>query len=84
MRTLLGLLRAVVPLAAPAEPYTPKSDAETVQRLKQRVASNLKTTFASAYTKDVSLAQALSREEIAIYSKRATAAKYLVCPNKDL
>ena len=55
-----------------------------MQRLKQRVASNLKTTFASAYTKEVSLAQALSREEIAIYSKRATGAKYLVCPNKDL
>ncbi len=64
--------------------FLQKAGAETVQRLKQRVASNLKTTFASAYTKDVSLAQALSREEIAIYSKRATAAKYLVCPNKDL
>lgn len=64
--------------------FLEKAGAETVQRLKQRVASNLKTTFASAYTKDVSLAQALSREEIAIYSKRATAAKYLVCPNKDL
>ena len=64
--------------------FLEKAGAETVQRLKQRVASNLKTTFASAYTKEVSLAQALSREEIAIYSKRATAAKYLVCPNKDL
>ena len=32
----------------------------------------------------VSLVQALSPEEIAIYSKRATGEKYLVCPNKDL
>ena len=55
-----------------------------MQRLKQRVAWNLKTTFASAYTTQVSLAQALSREAIALYSKRATGEKYLVCPNRDL
>ncbi|HEU0203632.1 MAG TPA: zinc-binding dehydrogenase [Burkholderiaceae bacterium] len=64
--------------------FLQKASAETVQRLKQRVASNLKTTFASAYTKEVSLAQALRADEISVYSKRATGAKYLVCPNKDL
>ena len=63
--------------------FLQKAGAETVQRLKQRVASNLKTTFASAYTKEVSLARALSPEEIAIYSKRATGEKYLVRPNAD-
>jgi NADPH:quinone reductase len=64
--------------------FLQKAGAETVQRLKQRVASNLKTTFASAYSKQVSLAQALSRDQIASYSQRATGEKYLVCPNKDL
>jgi NADPH2:quinone reductase len=63
--------------------FLQKAGAETVQRLKQRVASNLKTTFASVYTKEVSLARALSPEEIAIYSKRATGEKYLVRPNAD-
>jgi NADPH2:quinone reductase len=64
--------------------FLQKAGAETVQRLKQRVASNLKTTFASAYTEEVSLAQALSPEVIVTYGKRATGAKYLVRPNKDL
>ena len=63
--------------------FLQKAGAEAVQHLKQRVASNLKTTFASAYTKQVSLARALSPEEIAIYSKRATGEKYLVRPNAD-
>lgn len=36
MRLLLALLLAA-PLAAPAEPFTPKSDAEAVQRLPYRV-----------------------------------------------
>jgi NADPH2:quinone reductase len=64
--------------------YLQKAGAATVQRLKQRVAASLKTTFASAYSKQVSLAQALSADEIAVYGKRATGGKYLVCPNKDL
>ena len=64
--------------------FLQKASAETVQRLKQRVATSLKTTFASAYSKQVSLAQALSAEEIAVYGKRATGEKYLVCPNQDL
>jgi hypothetical protein len=64
--------------------FLQKAGAATVQRLKQRVASSLKTTFASAYSKQVSLAQALRADEIAVYGKRATGEKYLVCPNKDL
>jgi NADPH:quinone reductase len=63
--------------------FLQRASAETVQRLKQRVASSLKTTFASTYTKEVSLAQALNPGEIAIYSKRATGEKYLVRPNAD-
>ena len=51
------------------------------QALRQRVADELKTTFASSYTKEVTLAEALQVEEIAVYGKRATGLKYLIRPN---
>ena len=41
-----------------------------------------KTTFASTYTKEISLAGALSLAEIAVYSKMSTGAKYLINPSK--
>jgi hypothetical protein len=52
------------------------------QKLRQRVAAELKTTFASHYTKVVSLQEALKLENIAVYSKRATGEKFLINPNK--
>ena len=51
-------------------------------RLRQRVVDELKTTFASHYTKVVSLAEALDPANIAVYAKRATGEKYLINPNK--
>ena len=51
------------------------------QKLHERVVAELKTTFASHYTKVVSLAEALHLEEIAVYSKLATGGKYLINPN---
>ena len=51
-------------------------------KLRQRVVSELKTTFASHYTKVVSLQEALQPAEIAVYAKRATGEKYLINPNK--
>ena len=50
--------------------------------LKQRVAAELKTTFASRYAGEVSLAEALSAQAIAVYGQRATGTKYLINPNK--
>jgi NADPH:quinone reductase len=52
--------------------------------LQQRVAAELKTTFASHYAQEVSLAEALQLETIAEYNKRATGGKYLINPNKHL
>ncbi|MBO9515607.1 MAG: zinc-binding dehydrogenase [Variovorax sp.] len=63
-------------------PFLQKIGAEGLQRLKDRVAAELKTTFASRYTKEVSMAQALSLEEIAVYSKQATGEKYLLNPTR--
>ncbi len=57
---------------------------ETTRRLKQRVAAELKSTFSSHYAQQVSLAEMLDPEVIAVYARRATGAKYLVLPGKGL
>jgi hypothetical protein len=55
---------------------------ETGQKLRQRVVDELKTTFASHYTRVVSLQEALDPANIAVYAKRATGEKFLINPNK--
>src|SRR5262252_8732484 len=65
-------------------PFLQKIGFEAAQKLRERVAAEIKTTFASTYTKEISLAEALSLEEIAVYGKLATGAKYLINPNKGL
>ena len=65
-------------------PFMNKIGPAAVQKLKERVVAELKTTFASHYTKEVSLAEALQLDEIAVYTKRATGAKYLINPNKGV
>jgi hypothetical protein len=52
------------------------------QKLRERVVNELKTTFASHYTKVVSLPEALDLANLAIYAKRATGEKFLINPNK--
>jgi nicotinamide riboside kinase len=49
-------------------------------RLRDRVAAELTTTFASTYTREVSLAGALSLDAIADYARHATGSKYLIRP----
>lgn len=61
-------------------PFLQKIGPAEAQKLRERVAAEIKTTFASTYTKRVSLAQALSLEAIAVYGKQATGEKYLVTP----
>ncbi len=51
------------------------------ERLRQRVASEIKTTFASHYTRTVSLAEALSADAIAAYNRKSTGEKYLINPS---
>jgi NADPH:quinone reductase-like Zn-dependent oxidoreductase len=63
-------------------PFLMKISAADRQRLRERVASELKTTFASHYTQVVSLQEALSLSHLAVYGKRATGEKYLINPNK--
>ena len=51
-------------------------------RLRERVVNSLKTTFASHYTKVVSLPEVLDLKNIAVYGKSATGEKFLINPNK--
>jgi NADPH2:quinone reductase len=61
-------------------PFLQKIGAEAAQKLRERVASEIKTTFASKYTKEVSLREVLQLDSIAVYGKQATGEKYLVRP----
>jgi NADPH2:quinone reductase len=63
-------------------PFLMKIGPEATQALRQRVAAELKTTFASHYTAEISLAEALKPEVIAAYNRRATGEKYLINPAK--
>jgi len=63
-------------------PFLMKIGPADVQRLKERVVNELKTTFASHYTRVVSLQEALDLQNLAIYAKRATGEKFLINPNK--
>lgn len=63
-------------------PFLQKIGAADAAKLRARVAAEIKTTFASRYTKVVSLKEALTLDAIAIYNKRATGEKYLIDPTK--
>ena len=65
-------------------PFLQKIGPAAAQLLKQRVAAELKTTFASHYAKEVSLAGVLQPDMIAAYGQRATGVKFLINPNKGL
>jgi len=65
-------------------PFLGKLGAEGTQRLRQRVVDELKTTFASHYTAEISLAETLDPAVIAAYQKKATGEKFLINPAKGL
>ncbi|MDB5546914.1 MAG: Alcohol dehydrogenase GroES-like [Tardiphaga sp.] len=63
-------------------PFLQKIGAADAQRLRERVVAELKTTFASKYTRVVSLREALQLDNIAVYNKRSTGEKFLIDPSK--
>ncbi len=63
-------------------PFLQKIGPAATLQLKQRIAAELKTTFASHYAGEISLLDALNLETIAIYSKASTGHKYLINPNQ--
>ena len=62
-------------------PFLNKIGPAETRRLKERVAAELKTTFASHYAAEISLSEALHLDKIAEYNKRATGEKCLINPN---
>ena len=65
-------------------PFLQRIGPEAAQKLRERVAAEIKTTFASSYAREISLPEALSLDAISVYGKQATGEKYLINPNKDL
>ena len=62
-------------------PFLQRIGHAAAQKLRERVAAELKTTFASRYTREISLAEALTLPAITAYARRATGEKYLILPN---
>jgi len=62
-------------------PFIAKVGPAETEKLRQRVANEIKTTFASHYTKRISLPEMLSKAAVDGYNKKATGEKYLVTPN---
>ena len=65
-------------------PFLQKAGRDLQNRLRQRVVKEIKTTFASHYTQEVSLAEMLTPDAMAVYGKQATGEKYIINPNKGL
>lgn len=61
-------------------PFLMKIGPAETQRLRDRVVAELKTTFASHYTAEITLAEALDPEVIRTYNRKATGEKYLITP----
>ena len=55
---------------------------ERFQQMRNRVARDINTTFASHYTQEISLVEMMQPDIIRGYAKQATGEKYLVKPHK--
>ncbi|WP_298917961.1 zinc-binding dehydrogenase [uncultured Algimonas sp.] len=60
--------------------FLAKAGMETAMRLRKRVADELTTTFASTYTDEIGLADALNADIVARYNAKKTGEKFLVNP----
>jgi NADPH:quinone reductase-like Zn-dependent oxidoreductase len=61
-------------------PFLQKVGPEKTMELRARVAREIRTTFVSHYTREISLPQVLSLEALAVYGKQATGEKFLIRP----
>ena len=59
-------------------PFLRRVGSERAQQLRQRVANELTSTFASHYSREITMQQALTLEAIADYAKMATGEKTLI------
>jgi NADPH:quinone reductase len=61
-------------------PFMAKAGAEVVGRMRKRVVDELTTTFASHYSHEISLTEAINLDVIAGYNAKRTGEKYLIRP----
>ncbi len=64
--------------------FLAKAGNEVATRLRTRVAKELKTTFASHYTDEISLSEALQSDTVSRYLEKKTGQKFLVCPQNKI
>ena len=64
--------------------FLAKAGMETAVRLRKRVADELHTTFASHYTDEISLSEALDADIVRRYDAKKTGEKFLINPTLDL
>ncbi len=62
--------------------FLQKLGQQRAHELRQRVAAEIKTTFASHYDDEISLENALQTDTVIAYSKTSTGKKVLINPNK--
>lgn len=62
--------------------FLAKAGMEVAARLRTRVAKELKTNFASHYTNEISLTEALQADTVRQYYAKHTGEKYLICPQR--
>ena len=67
--------------ASPASTGSVPDQRERAGELRQRVADELHSTFASHYSDEVSLLDVLQADVVAEYSQQATGKKYLINPS---
>ena len=64
--------------------FLAKAGMDVAMRLRTRVAQELKTTFASHYTDELSLSEALQADTVRRYNAKTTGQKFLINPQLNL
>jgi NADPH2:quinone reductase len=64
-------------------PFLQKAGLEVMLRLRQRVIDELTTTFASHYSDEISLTDAIDPDVVRKYARQATGEKFLIRPTLD-
>mmetsp|Transcript_143077 Transcript_143077/g.274835 ORF Transcript_143077/g.274835 Transcript_143077/m.274835 type:complete len:403 (-) Transcript_143077:44-1252(-) len=59
-----------------------KIGAADARQLRERVAAEILTTFASSHSKEISLTEILDVDVVQSFMRRVTGGKYLLCPHK--
>ncbi|MFN5512056.1 MAG: zinc-binding dehydrogenase, partial [Burkholderiales bacterium] len=65
-------------------PFLQKIGSQAARALRERVAREIRSTFASSYSRELSLSQVLQAEEISAYARKGTGAKVLINPSLPL